>query len=156
MGYTKYCQDYSEYTIVNRLTNHLEHKLSIVVKVDWSGPIYGLCRHFHRRDRDRIPVWHEDGQLYPRPHPHVWVLRVGGTRLICDNLKTDVVSHPREGDVVLTADYEILGSYYQTAIMLAGICTLPWKAQLERLQQQSSHSWRTRLFAVLRFWKLPL
>ena len=25
MGYTKYCQGYSEYTIVNKLTNHLEH-----------------------------------------------------------------------------------------------------------------------------------
>lgn len=37
------------------------------------------------------------------------------------NLKTGVVSHPREGEVVLTADYEALGSHYQTAIMPAGI-----------------------------------
>lgn len=38
MGYTKYCQGYSEYTIVNKLTNHLEHKPGVAVEVDWSGP----------------------------------------------------------------------------------------------------------------------
>lgn len=37
MGYTKYCQGYSEYTIVNKLTNHLEHKPGVAVEVDWSG-----------------------------------------------------------------------------------------------------------------------
>ena len=26
MGYTKYCKGYSDYAIVNKLTNHLEHK----------------------------------------------------------------------------------------------------------------------------------
>ena len=38
MGYTKYCQGYSEYTIVNKLTNHVEHKPGVAVEVDWSGP----------------------------------------------------------------------------------------------------------------------
>ena len=38
MGYTKYCQGYSEYTIVNKRTIHLEHKPGVAVEVDWSGP----------------------------------------------------------------------------------------------------------------------
>ena len=53
------------------------------------------------------------------------------TRLVCDNLKTGVVSHPREGEVVLTADYEALGSHYQTAIMPAGIRKPKQKASVE-------------------------
>ena len=47
------------------------------------------------------------------------------------NLKTGVVSHPREGEVVLTADYEALGSHYQTAIMPAGIRKPKQKASVE-------------------------
>ena len=53
------------------------------------------------------------------------------TRLVCDNLKTGVVSHPREGEVVLPADYEALGSHYQTAIMPAGIRKPKQKASVE-------------------------
>lgn len=57
-----------------------------------------------------------------RAHIHMYGFFGGvATRLVCDNLKTGVVSHPREGEVVLTADYEALGSHYQTAIMPAGI-----------------------------------
>ena len=93
MGYTKYCQGYSEYTIVNKLTNHLEHKPGVAVEVDWSGPTMTYVDTSTGGDRNRIPVCrdtalqpvllrgtlpgHEDGQLYPRPHPHVWVLRRG-------------------------------------------------------------------------------
>jgi hypothetical protein len=43
------------------------------------------------------------------------------TRLVCDNLKTGVVSHPKEGEIILTADYEALGEHYMTAIMPAGV-----------------------------------
>ena len=43
------------------------------------------------------------------------------TRLVCDNLKTGVISHPKEGEIVLTADYEAMGEHYMTAIMPAGV-----------------------------------
>jgi hypothetical protein len=39
------------------------------------------------------------------------------TRIVCDNLKTGVVSHPKEGEIVLNEAYEALGNYYMTAIM---------------------------------------
>ena len=92
MGYTKYCQGYSEYTIVNKLTNHLEHKPGVAVEVDWSGPtmtyvdtstgeivtvyLFVATLPYSQYSYVELPG-HEDGQLYPRPHPHVWVLRRG-------------------------------------------------------------------------------
>lgn len=158
MGYTKYCQGYSEYTIVNKLTNHLEHKPGVAVEVDWSGP---TMTYVDTSTGEIVTVYlfvntalqpvllrgtmpgHEDGQLY-RAHIHMYGFFGGvATRLVCDNLKTGVVSHPREGEVVLTADYEALGSHYQTAIMPAGIRKPKQKASVEgtvgRLQQRSSH-----------------
>jgi hypothetical protein len=38
-------------------------------------------------------------------------------RTVCDNLKTGVIRHPREGEVVLNDAYEALGNHYMTAIM---------------------------------------
>lgn len=67
-----------------------------------------------------------------RIHAHMYQYFGGvATRLICDNLKTGVVSHPREGEIVLTADYEALGSHYQTAIMPARIRKPKQKASVE-------------------------
>ena len=43
------------------------------------------------------------------------------TRLVCDNLKAGVVAHPKEGEIVLTNDYEALGGHYMTAIMPTGV-----------------------------------
>lgn len=36
-------------------------------------------------------------------------------RTVCDNLKTGVVKHPREGEIVLNDAYEALGEHYMTA-----------------------------------------
>ena len=53
------------------------------------------------------------------------------TGLICDNLKTGVVAHPKEGEIILTQDYEALGAHYVTAIMPAGIRKPKQKASVE-------------------------
>lgn len=53
------------------------------------------------------------------------------TRLICDNLRTGVVSHPREEEIILTADYETLGQHYMTAIMPAQVSRPTQKASVE-------------------------
>lgn len=42
-------------------------------------------------------------------------------RCACDNLKTDVVSHPRDGEVVLNEAYEALGRHFMCAIMPAHV-----------------------------------
>ncbi|MDD3890429.1 MAG: hypothetical protein PHR65_11010, partial [Syntrophomonadaceae bacterium] len=37
------------------------------------------------------------------------------------NLKTGVIKHPKEGDIILNDAYEALGSHYVTAIMPTGV-----------------------------------
>ena len=59
-----------------------------------------------------------DMDSFLRCHVHMYEY-FGGvpTRTVCDNLETGVVSHPKEGDIILTADYEAPGEHYMTAIM---------------------------------------
>lgn len=137
MGYTKFCNGYSEYTITHKLTNHLEHKPGVVTEVDWSGP---AMSYIDTSTGEIVTVYLFVGTLpysqysyvepcldmkmdsFIRCHIHMYEYFEGvTTRLVCDNLKTGVIKHPREGEIVLTADYEALGAHYMTAIMPAGI-----------------------------------
>ena len=67
-----------------------------------------------------------------RAHIHMYEFFQGvPARLVCDNLKTGVVSHPKDGEIVLTQDYEALGEHYTTAIMPAGVRKPKQKASVE-------------------------
>lgn len=147
MGYTKYCSGYADHTIVNKLTNHLEHKPGVKAEVDWSGP---TMYYVDTSTGEMITVYLFVGTLpysqysyveptldmkmdsFIRAHIHMYEY-FGGvpTRLICDNLKTGVVSHPKEGEIILTQDYEALGEHYTTAIMPAGVRKPKQKASVE-------------------------
>lgn len=52
-------------------------------------------------------------------------------RTVCANLKTGVVKHPREGEVVLNDAYEALGEHCMTAIMPAQVRKPKQKASAE-------------------------
>lgn len=137
MGKTKFNEGYAEYTIANRLTNHLEHKPGERAEVDWSGP----TMHFvDVSTGEMITVYLFVGTLpysqYSYVEPcldmkmdtflrcHIRMYEYFGgvpVRTVCDNLKTGVVKHPKEGEIVLTDDYAALGSHYMTAIMPAGV-----------------------------------
>ena len=56
MGKTKFNEGYAEYTLANRLTNHLLHKPGERAEVDWSGPTMALRGHDHRRNNHCISV----------------------------------------------------------------------------------------------------
>lgn len=147
MGYTKFCNDYSSFTVVNKLTNHLEHKPGAVVEVDWSGPtmnyidtstgeirtVYLFVATLPYSQYSYVePSLDMKMESFIRCHVRMYGY-FGGvtTRLVCDNLKTGVVSHPREGEIVLTMDYEALGEYYKTAIMPAGVRKPKQKSSVE-------------------------
>ena len=67
-----------------------------------------------------------------RAHVHMYEFFQGvPARLVCDNLKTGVVSHPKDGEIVLTQDYEALGEHYTTALMPAGVRKPKQKASVE-------------------------
>lgn len=53
------------------------------------------------------------------------------TRTVCDNLKTGVITHPKQGDIILNDNYEALGSHYMTAIMPTGVRKPKQKASVE-------------------------
>lgn len=137
MGRSKFNEGYSQYTITNKLTNHLEHKPGVACEVDWSGK---KMNYIDPSTGELIDVYLFVGTLpysqytyvepcrdmkmdtFIRCHVHMYEYFNGvPIRTICDNLKTGVVSHPREGEIVLTADYEALGLHYVTAIMPAGV-----------------------------------
>ncbi|WP_443624830.1 hypothetical protein [Catenibacterium sp.] len=42
-------------------------------------------------------------------------------RVVCDNLKTGVVIHPKNGEIILTDTYSDFGNHYMTAIMPAQV-----------------------------------
>jgi hypothetical protein len=52
-------------------------------------------------------------------------------RTVCDNLKTGVTKHPKEGEIVLNANYEALASHYMTAVMPTGVRKPKQKASVE-------------------------
>lgn len=52
-------------------------------------------------------------------------------RTVCDNLKTGVIKHPKQGDIILNEAYEALGSHYLTAIMPTGVKKPKQKASVE-------------------------
>ena len=65
-------------------------------------------------------------------HVHMFEF-FGGTpvKLVCDNLKTGVISHPRKGEIVLNGSYMTLGEYYNTAIVPTGVKKPKHKASVE-------------------------
>ena len=147
MGYTKFCKGYGDYTISNRLTSHLEHKPGVVTEVDWAGPkmayvdmdtgeLISVCLFVATLPYSQYSYveacldMKQDTWL--RCHVNMYEFFEGVTiRTVCDNLKTGVLSHPKEGDIVLNEAYEALGSHYVTAIMPAKVGKPKGKASVE-------------------------
>ncbi|MBQ1472904.1 MAG: IS21 family transposase, partial [Lachnospiraceae bacterium] len=137
VGKTKFCDDYSKYCSAGELTNHLVHKPGGRCEVDWSGPtmkivhpntgevitvyLFVSCLSYSRYAYVE-PTLNMKMDTWMRCHVRMYEA-FGGVpvRTVCDNLKTGVVKHPKEGDIILTDAYEALGLHYVTAIMPAGV-----------------------------------
>lgn len=146
VGYSKFCDDYSTYVSAKDITNHLEHKPGQRCEVDWSGPtmkiipytgetvtvyLFVSCLTYSRYAYVE-PTLDMKMDTWLRCHVHMYDY-FGGvpTRTVCDNLRTGVVKHPKEGEVILTDAYESLGTHYITAIMPAGVRKPKQKAACE-------------------------
>ena len=143
--YTKYCLDYRNYVSKHEFTSHIDHKPGYRCEVAWSGPTMKL-----NVGNINVPVYlfvaclTYSQYVYVEPcldmklntwlGCHINMYRYfGGVPVctVCDNLKTGVVKHPREGDIILQGDYERLGEYYGTAIMPARVRRPKDKASAE-------------------------
>lgn len=115
ISYTKFCDDYAKYVELNNLTNHITHKPDVVCEVDWIGKTMRL------HDPDKVyhvylfvaallyshlayvePCLNMNKQTWMDCNVHMFEYFGGITlRIVCDNLKTDVVTPPRKSDITL-------------------------------------------------------
>lgn len=149
MGYSKFCEDYGAHTVANNLTRRIVHKAGQSCEVDWSGPALGKglldpttgeLSKIHLfvgvlpfSQKAYIEPTLDMGQrTWLRCHVHMYAFWGGvPARTVCDNLKTGVIEHPREGEIVLNEAYEALGEHYMTAIMPAQVRKPKQKASAE-------------------------
>ncbi|AXE38842.1 hypothetical protein JS278_01679 [Acidipropionibacterium virtanenii] len=52
-------------------------------------------------------------------------------RIVCDNLKTGVISHPRDGEIVLNDSYRELATHYSAAVLPGRVRRPKDKASVE-------------------------
>lgn len=146
-GYTKFCEGYQEYVQKTNATSHILHKPGIITEVDWSGP---TMKFYVEETGDYVTAYLFVATLPYSQYSYAeatlsmnqadWLKchvnmfnYFGGTtiRLVCDNLKTGVIKHPREGEIVLNDAYEALGDHYSIAIMPTGVRKPKEKASVE-------------------------
>lgn len=137
MGYTKFCEGYSDHVAKNSLANHLVHKPGMVCEVDWGGStmsiidietgeiikVYLFVATLPYSQYSYIePCLDMKQNTWLRCHVNMFEFFGGSTvRITCDNLKTGIISHPRDGDIILNESYEDLGNHYLSAIMPTGV-----------------------------------
>ncbi len=136
-----------KFTANKNYTSHIEHKPGLEIEVDWSGP---AMSYTEPDTGERITAY-----LFVATMPysqmsyveaaasmdekawlscHVNMFRFfGGTpvKVVCDNLKTGVTSHPKRGEIILNEAYLSLGEYYSVAIMPTGVKKPKQKASVE-------------------------
>ena len=147
VSYVTFCRGYKGYVRARNVTSHLDHKPGQVMEVDWSGPTMRLTDPFTGEATKAylfvatLPYSqysYVEATLDMRQntwlscHVHAYEFFGGvAVRCVCDNLKTGVTSHPREGEIVLNEAYEALGRHYMCAIMPTGVRKPKEKASVE-------------------------
>lgn len=133
MGYDRFCKNYAQYARAAGVTSRVGHKAGQTVEVDWSGPTMKLtdpvtdqttkvylfvgCLPFSRYSFVE-PALDMRQATWLQAHVAMFEWFVGTTpRIVPDNLKTGVISHPREGEIVLNDAYRELAAHYSAAVL---------------------------------------
>lgn len=133
MGYDRFCKTYAAHTMVTGAASLVGHKAGRTVEVDWSGPtmhlvdpitgessrvyLFVACLPFSRFAFVEPALdMRQDTWLLANVAMFEWF---GGTvpRIVPDNLKTGVIKHPREGEIVLNDAYREMAAYYSAAVL---------------------------------------
>ena len=133
MSYDRFCRLYADYAAVLGASSRVGHKAGRSVEVDWSGPtmelldpttgevskvyLFVACLPF-----SRFAFVHASLDMRQESwlRAHVAMFEFfGGTvpRIVPDNLKTGVIKHPAEGEVVLNDAYRELAAHYSAAVL---------------------------------------
>ena len=145
--YATFANGYKRFIADKNYTSHIEHKPGVTLEVDWSGPTMSYM------DPDKQEQ--QTAYLFVAAFPYSQYTYVeaaasmnqsdwlscnvhmleffGGTpvRIVCDNLKTGVIKHPKHGEVVLNDSYLSFAEHYQVAIMPAQVKKPKQKASVE-------------------------
>ncbi|MBE7073471.1 MAG: IS21 family transposase [Ruminococcaceae bacterium] len=137
VGYTKFCTDYKAWRSSRDYSDRIVHKPGVTIEVDWSGP---TMSYVDRQSKTDVTVYLFVATLPYSQYTYVeacpdmkqttWVqcnvnmlrfFKGVPLRIRCDNLKTGVISHPKEGDIVLNDQYINFAEHYGCAILPAGV-----------------------------------
>ena len=146
-GYTTFTKGYQKYLDVKKYTSHVEHKPGVTMEVDWAGP---TMSYYDRDHKTRITAYLFVATLpysqytfvyaSPTMNQTDWITCnvkmlefFGGSpvRIVCDNLKTGVISHPRHGEVIINDAYLSFSEHYNIAIVPAAVKKPKYKASVE-------------------------
>lgn len=133
MGYDRFCKNYAQHVRALGVTSRVGHKAGQTIEVDWSGPtmqltdpvtdetrkvyLFVACLPFSRYAFVEPTLdMRQDTWLECHVAMFEWW---GGSapRIVPDNLKTGVIKHPREGEVVLNDAYRELAAHYSAAVL---------------------------------------
>jgi transposase len=147
MSYDRFCRLYGDYAAVSGASSRVGHKAGRSIEVDWSGPtmqllvpttgeiskvyLFVACLPFSRYAFVEATVDMRQ-ESWLRAHAAMFAF-FGGTvpRLVSDNVKTGVNSHPREGEVVLNDAYREMAAHYSAAVLPGRVRAPQDKASVE-------------------------
>ncbi len=146
-SYITFTKNYKKYVVDKNYTSHIQHKPAVSIEVDWAGS----CMWYTQPDTNTarkaylfvatLPYSRKsyveatdsmDEKAWLSCHVNMFNF-FGGTpvKLVCDNLKTGVTAHPKNGEVILNEAYLSLGEYYSVAILPTDIRKPKQKASVE-------------------------
>ncbi|AMA00110.1 IS21 family transposase [Corynebacterium glutamicum] len=133
MSYDRFCRGYERHVMITGVDSRVGHKAARTVEVDWSGPtmtlldpatgetrkvyLFVACLAFSRLAFVE-PTLNMEQDTWLRAHVSMFEFFGGSVpRIVCDNLKTGVISHPRDGEIVLNDAYRELAAHYSAAVL---------------------------------------
>ncbi|MEO9248024.1 IS21 family transposase [Citricoccus nitrophenolicus] len=147
MGYDRFCKFYQRHVMVTGLASRIGHKAGQTVEVDWSGPTMQLldtatgeltrvylfvgCLPYSRYSFVE-PTLDMKQDTWLRAHVGMFEYFGGSVpRIVPDNLKTGVIKHPKEGEIVLNDAYREMAAHYSAAVLPGRIRAPKDKASVE-------------------------
>ena len=147
MGYDRFCKSYQHHVLVTGAASRVGHKAGQSVEVDWSGktmrlvdPVTGVVSRVYlfvaalpfSRFAFVEPTLDMKQDTWLRAHVAMFDWFGGSVpRIVPDNLKTGVISHPAEGEVVLNDAYRELAAHYSAAVLPGRVKKPKDKASVE-------------------------
>lgn len=147
MGYDRFCRVYQHYVLQSGVASRVGHKSAQIVEVDWAGPtmqlidpdtgttrkvyLFVACLPFSRYAFVE-PALDMTQNTWLAAHVAMFEFFEGSVpRIVCDNLKTGVITHPREGEITLNDAYRQLAAHYSAAVLPTRIKSPKDKASVE-------------------------